>query len=117
MIPLFNEHTHWLTKRMEKLLSSNGGYNKLKSVKISPAYKTFSTKKEVDELTENPKCVIVSNSVRSMDGGKKSEENKIVFRSLRSKSKKNIGPNRPVLPAVLLTFDKNQNNNQIAQWI
>lgn len=108
MIPIpSHNQTKWLTKRVEKFLVTNCGYNRLKSVKLSEAYKTFSTKKKVDELKEKCKEVIVRESIKLNDENEIKQKFNAGIGYLKGKNKKNVQTNQPVLPAVLMTFNQN----------
>ncbi|GLV42502.1 hypothetical protein CBL_03239 [Carabus blaptoides fortunei] len=121
----------WLTKQLDKFFATNNGYNRLYSVRFSRSCKSFSQKPTDDDsdnyevqIMENQKKISVIKSPTStkqqcnmnnvfnnnvsVKSDKvmvfKNQKNSYEFRSLRGSNKKR--DNRPVLPAVLMTFDK-----------
>lgn len=105
MIPveILYDQTQWLTKKMEKFIITNCGYNRLRPVRISKACRTFTCQKDLAEEHN----MTINGSVKSEKIVKKKQEKWDTFRSLRGKKKED--KNRPVLPAVLMTFDKKNN--------
>lgn len=120
----------WLTKQLEKLFATSNGYSRLRSARFSQACKSFSLKFTDDsddyeiQLMENQKKLSVIklrpgakeecevndglNNNLSAKSDKvvvcKNRETSYGFRSLRGRNKNR--DNRPVLPAVLMTFDR-----------
>lgn len=120
MIPItISDHTQKLSKCVEKFIISNCGYNRLRPVRLSKVCKTFSTKKEREQnLVERQNNIVIaksnlrSNEVKNVINNNTKQNdninNKITsLRSLRrNTTKKEEQINRPILPAVLMTFDK-----------